>query len=235
MTTQECLNVLNCLRNSEFPVGATYLGSKLNVPQARVGRILWALEQKGYLSKISNKGRIITPKGLQYLAEQEQRTEKLASAQFIIETAESSSYRQLHEILEIRLYLEVLSVRQACIRSSPEFIQQLTAIAEEQKSSLECGSLGSEQDLQFHLKIAEMSNNETLVHTLKLLLTHKNAYTRFSMVAPHIIGQQIKQHINIIEAIQSKDTAAAQKAMECHLNQVIADVQNYYTQKACLT
>lgn len=228
MKPYEYLTVLKQVSHYDFPVGATFLSTELNLPQARIGRILLALEEKGYLTKISNKGRLITPKGMEYLSAQENRTDKLAAAQCIIETAESGSCQQLCEVLQIRLSLETLAARQACAAPSPQGLARLEEILGAQQQDLDAGGSGSEFDLAFHLTIAELSQNKTLAHILKLLLTEEDAYTKFSIAAPHRMGRQVQQHRRILQAIQARDGDAACQAVEEHLRQVLSDVQHYY-------
>lgn len=91
--------------------------------------------------------------------------------------------------------------------------------------------LGKEQNLQLHLMIAKISNNQTIYQILNLLLTNENAYTKFSSASmldrKH---EQLKRHENILSAIKPRDVKAARLAMEQHINQVISDIQNYWLQ-----
>ena len=228
MADKKELEMLQLVQTSHMPVGAAYLSERMGLPQATVGRILLALEKKGYLEKVSNKGRLLTEQGVSYLAQQEQYHEKLRTARNIIETAESNEKHKLYEILEIRLALEGLSAENAAINATEEDMKQLDGIMLEHFYDLRRGGIGSEQDLQMHLKIAEMSGNQTLAQILRLLLTQENAYTKFSIVAPHITNMQIRQHTDIVESIRAREAQRAREAMVTHLRQVMEDVQNFY-------
>ena len=228
MKQKSNLEILQLIRNYNMPVGATFLGEQLGLPQATVGRILLTLEQKGLLEKVSNKGRRLTSQGMDYVSQQEQLHDKLNAAKSIIETAESGSKKKLYKILEIRLALEALSAERACTNASPEDLQQLDAIMLEYLHELKRGGIGSEQDLQLHLKIAEASGNDTLEQMLRLILTQEKAYTKFSMMSPHFTNILIKQHSDIVEAIRNKDAQHAREAMVAHLNHVMEDVRLYY-------
>lgn len=223
--------ILKTLSEHNMPLGAAFLGKEVGLSQATVGRILAYLEKNGYLEKISNKGRYITPNGLNALIQQEQFKEKLNTAKSIIETAASNSKEKLNEILELRLGIEPFSAERACLNATNDDIKQLNNIMLEHIYDINRGGIGSEQDLQLHLKIAEISGNKTLYHVLRLVLTQENAYTKFSMVASHLTDTQIKQHSNIIEAIQMKDVEKSREAMTTHLKQVIDDVNKYYTEQ----
>lgn len=228
MTDNKDLEILQLMQKGNMPVGATFLSEQLGLPQATVGRTLLALERRGLLEKNSNKGRTLTEEGVAYINQQEQWYEKMKTAQSIIETVESRSKHKLYEILEIRMALEALTAESACANVSEEDINQLDTIMLEHFYNLRSGGVGCEQDLQLHLKIAELSGNHTLRQILGLLLTEENAYTKFSIVAPHITAGQLRQHTEIVEAIRSKDGPKAREAMLTHLRQVMENVQKYY-------
>lgn len=228
MKQKSDLEILKLIRDYNMPIGAAFLGTQLGLPQATVGRTLLTLEQRGLLEKVSNKGRRLTNQGVNYVSQQEHLHDKLNAAKSIIETTESGSKKKLYKILEIRSALESLSAERACSNASPEDIQQLDAIMLEYLYELKRGGIGSEQDLQLHLKIAAASGNDTLVQMLRLILTQENAYTKFSMLAPHVTNTQLKQHSEIVEAIRDRDGQRAREAMIAHLNQVMDDVRLYY-------
>lgn len=180
MAENEDLMILKLVQDSGMPVGAAYLGKQSGIPQATVGRILLKLEQKGFLRKISNKGRLLTPEGSAYISQQEHLYNKLETARSIIEAVEAPSKHKLYEILEIRIALESLAVWQACQNVKEDDLHQLDTILLEHFYDLQRGGIGSEQDLLLHLKIAQMSSNHTLEQLLRLILTQENAYTKFS-------------------------------------------------------
>ncbi len=200
----------------------------MHLSQASVGRMLFALEQRGFLKKASNKGRIVTELGIAYLNSQEQFHEKLNTAKEIIESVSSNLKHKLCEILEIRIALESLSAANACLNVTEDDLKELDTLMLEHFYDLRQGGIGSEQDLQLHLKIAELSGNNSLAQILKLILTQENAYTKFSIIAPHITSSQLKEHTDIVEAIRLKNSCKAKDAMIAHLSQVMENVEKYY-------
>lgn len=228
MDSQKKLQILQLVRDARMPVGAAFVCEKMGLPQATVGRMLLALEQEGFLQKVSNKGRSLTDSGAAYIAQQLQFYDKLKAAQSIIETVEAPSKAKLYEILEIRIALEAITAQRACENVRQEEMAELDAILLDNFYDLKRGGIGSEQDLRLHLRIAELSGNQTLFQLLQLILTQQNAYTKFNQVAPHITSTQIKQHTDIVEAIRAKDGTRARKAMVLHLQQVMEDVRLHY-------
>lgn len=228
MDNTRTLQLLKLIRDLGMPVGASFLCDKMDLPQATIGRLLLSLEQQGYLEKISNKGRVLTEAGNEYLVQQEQLQDKFDTACCLIRSVEDPDKQKLREVLEIRTALETITAAHACENANESDLQQLNYILQMHCYDLQHGGIGSEQDLQFHLKIASLSGNQTLFQLIKLLLTQENAYTKFSMVAPHVTDMQIQQHNDILAAIRDRDQEAAEKAMRAHLRQVADDVNRYF-------
>lgn len=229
MSDKNDLKILQLIQKSNMPIGANYLSAQMGLPQATLGRMLLMLENRGFLAKISNKGRTLTEEGIAHINQQAQWCEKMKTAQNIIATVESKSKHKLYEILEIRMALESLTAERACANVTDEDMGELDNIMLEHFYNLRSGGVGCEQDLQLHLKIADLSGNHTLRQILGLILTEENAYTKFSIVAPHITAGQLRQHTDIVEAIKIKDGKKAKEAMLNHLRQVMENVQKYYT------
>jgi GntR family transcriptional regulator, transcriptional repressor for pyruvate dehydrogenase complex len=221
------LILLEVIKESRAPIGSSYLSQKLNIPTATIGRVLRELESDGYILKDSNKGRIITMKGLQYLQETNIRLNKMESADRLIDFVEDSSREKLLEVLEVRKLLEVKSIELACINATDTELKELEEILYEQKYEIRRGGIGNTQDLQLHLLIAEMSRNKTIGHLLNVILTEDNAYTKFNIFADHIMNDQVDQHKKIVEAVLKRDVNSAKEEMENHLNHVIMDVEKY--------
>jgi len=224
------LLILNSIEESSVPVGAVYLSNRLGVPSATIGRVMSSLEQEGYIEKVSNKGRRLTVKGRCYLQDQKDRRHKLKTASKLLNIVESISKERLLEILQVRLLLEDLTVERACKEATDQELQELDKIMLDYAYDLRYGGLGNEYDLQLHLKIAEISHNQTVHQILKLILTEKNAYTKFSTVADSFKNTQLIQHDEIVQAIKARDVPRAKLAMSRHINKIIADVMQYYNE-----
>lgn len=222
--------ILSEIKYSDFPLGAVFLSEKLNIPQASIGRVLAELEKKGLLEKVSNKGRQITPKGLEWLKEHQAHKTKIKSSQKLVSIVQEISKERLLEILDVRKLLEGCTVELACRNASAEDIDALEGILLDHKYAVRHNMRGSDEDLRLHLMIAKLSKNDTLYHLIELMLTGENAYDTFSAVADHITNIQIQQHADLVAAIKKKDAVAAKKALNIHLDQVISDVKKYYTE-----
>jgi GntR family L-lactate dehydrogenase operon transcriptional regulator len=224
---KKILTVLNEIKETEFPIGAKQLSLKLSIPQATIGRMLTDLENDGLIEKVSNKGRKISEKGVLLIEKSIIQNEKLKTAHKLINMFEDISKQKLLEILDARKLLELRTVELACKNATEADIIELDGIMYEHIYSVRNNGLGNEQDLKFHLTIAKISKNTTIYQILKLLLTEKNAYTKFAMAQDHILFSQYKFHDDILQAIKNKDPNEAKEKMEQHLNKVMSDVSTH--------
>lgn len=224
------LLILNLMQKSGVPVGAVFLSERLGIPPATIGRALSSLEKEGYIEKVSNKGRQLTDKGKSYLQDKKNWKHKLNTASKLLDFVESISKERLLEILQVRQLLEDMTVELACKNASEQELHELDKIMLDYTYDLRYGGLGNEYDLQLHLKIAEISHNQTIHQILKLILTEKSAYTKFSSVADSFTNTQLIQHDEIVQAIKSRDVSRAKLAMSRHINKIIADVTQYYNE-----
>jgi GntR family transcriptional repressor for pyruvate dehydrogenase complex len=220
--------ILKAVQDAGMPVGASYLSGRLSIPPASIGRAIAALEKKRYVRKVSNKGRIITEEGEAYLRRKEQESSKEQSAEQLIRMVAEADKETMLEIMETRKLLEGYSARKAGENASDQEIADLENLIFEHIHSVRNGSLGSQLDLEIHLKIAQMSGNQVIYQTLKILLTSHDAYNQFSLASEQIRNGQIRQHDAILKAIQSHNPQEAEAAMEDHLNHVMDDVRQYF-------
>ena len=224
----DTMKLFHTIKDSTIPLGAVCLSEKLNIPPATIGRILVKLEKDGLLEKVSNKGRQLTNKGIEYLIEEKTKNAKLKTANTLIHMVENSSKERLIEILDVRKILESKTIELACQNANEEDIEKLDNILADHCYVVRHGDLGSDEDLNLHLTIAKISKNKTIHHILKLILTEEDVYTKFSYLADHIKNIQLKQHSDLVEAIRCHDPEAGKIALEKHLDQVIFDVNRYY-------
>lgn len=216
--------VLKAVKEANAPIGAIFLSQVLDIPQATIGRILKEAEDKGYLKKIGNKGRYLTASGEVFLSNVEAREGKKQIAEELIDITSSVSSEELLQILTVRRLLEGYAVSLACERATEDEIAGLEELSMEQIVEIKRGRLGNQADLEFHMTIARMSGNEVIFRILKLLLTENNVYTKLAVLSETKKIQQLVRHNDIVEAIKQRDAKGARKAMETHIDRLIASV-----------
>lgn len=222
--------ILQAVAESSAPVGAIYLSNELGIPSANVGRTLLRLEKKGMVAKVANKGRAITETGKSYLEEQSEKKSKLCVANELINAASADEKQILLEVLQVRTLLEGYTASCCAQFATEEMIKELEDIQFDYIYELRRGRTGREQDLKFHLKIAEFSGNHTIARILKLILTNNNSHVEFTRAAADVHKLFQKEHEELIEAIRQRDSGKAKQEMEAHLERVLENV-NEYTSK----
>ncbi len=121
------------------------------------------------------------------------------------------------DLYEARRLLEPPIAALAAERASPDEVQELTRILDEQAKEVEAGRTGLAQDAAFHTAIAHSAHNRAisrLVTTLVDLLTQTREE---SLQTPGRPERSHQDHRRILAAVQARDEAAAQHAMLAHL------------------
>ena len=125
-------------------------------------------------------------------------------------------------LVETRVLLEREAARQAAIRRSEDDIIAIrNAMVAYEKRVLD-GVNGMEEDLMFHLKIAEASNNSVL-RSLMLIITPDviNSFLKMKVCGEDKIRRTLVEHKNILQAIIDRAPTEAVKAMDEHLWDVL--------------
>lgn len=219
------LQLMQLIKSSPAPLGATFLGKEMGIPAATVGRMLARLEKEKKLKKIANRGRELTPEGRKYVSSRLKRSDKLNTASKLIRMIEENSRERLLEVLQVRRLLETKTVELAALRATEEDIATLEGIIFDYTYEVKHGISNSESDMKLHLAIAKISGNATISHVLKLFLLDDNTYTLITAAAAQSYEERLRQHLNIVEGIKSKSAAKATAAMAEHLDDLIDSIR----------
>ncbi len=212
--------ILTEIEELKLPAGALQLAERLDVPSASIGRELSALEKAGLLTKVQNKGRILTPKGKEFLEEEKARREKMKAAKELIEASSEETGSRLEDILLVRRLLEGYSAEACANHIRLDELKRLEELQEDYRYALRHGKSGGEEDLLFHLEIARLSGSPTIFRMLKLILTDHDAYASFNQAAVSTEEITENEHEHLLGAIRSGDGKAARAEMEAHLMRV---------------
>jgi DNA-binding FadR family transcriptional regulator len=120
------------------------------------------------------------------------------------------------EVAMVRQYLEVPSASLAAMYWTPEDLAQLQAIVQKQMEvsveDAEVLALGA----QFHTTIAGIAGNRVLA-SLLYALHGESEPVSYTALSPEARREAVMQHRMILEAIESRDAAAAESAITAHL------------------
>lgn len=215
-------DLLLAIKKSGEPLGALYLSNMLNIPSATVGRLLNDLEYCSYLKKISNKGRVLTQKGEDYLNQLADELMMQESAWELYRMSQCSEKKTVLDMLYARRTVEIAVVELAAERITEKEVQELEHLVEERSKGKAVEQNSDDIEFDFHLAIARFSGNHSYEQILKLLLsktTDKGNLVALARAATHMPNYY--HHSAIISALRSHDQSLAKDLMKNHIDAYI--------------
>jgi GntR family transcriptional repressor for pyruvate dehydrogenase complex len=125
------------------------------------------------------------------------------------------------QLMEARSVIEGEVVILACARVTEEPLARLREIVKGMAAAIERRRTPVDLDRQFHMTLAEMSNNAVLSRLVAELFDERHSpisaklSSRFE--SPRTWKSALKEHEAILKAIEARDPIAAQAAMRAHL------------------
>jgi GntR family transcriptional regulator, transcriptional repressor for pyruvate dehydrogenase complex len=126
----------------------------------------------------------------------------------------------LRDLFDVRKVLEAQGAEWAAQRRSAHHVERLRGIVEDAHRYAEDLTVLSERDAQFHVAVAEASQNLVLVRVMFTLLDLLAAARRESLSIPGRPELSLSQHENVLREIEARDPEAARLAMLEHLSSV---------------
>lgn len=123
--------------------------------------------------------------------------------------------RLAHDLMEIRLIIEPPIAAMAAQNATPQGIEELSQLHEILKRKVENEEEYIEDDIAFHQKISELSNN---IAAPKLTPLIAEAVSYFTIRTNRSLKKEtIQMHWELMEAIRTHDAIWAEDAMRLHL------------------
>lgn len=137
------------------------------------------------------------------------------------------SMAAIREDVFLREALEVAAARHAALHRSDEVLARLTRNIEMQKLLIVDADKEDfmNTDRALHDAIMSTTGISRLPATVRAMSTHLDRARVLLMPEPGRLAETVDEHINIVEAIRSKDETAAQDAMRHHVRQVLQRLQ----------
>lgn len=126
----------------------------------------------------------------------------------------------LRDLFDVRKVLEVQGAEWAAQRRSAHHVERLRSIVEDAYRHSDDLNAMSERDAQFHVAVAEASQNLVLVRVMFTLLDLLEAARRESLSTPGRPELSLSQHENVLWEIEARNPEAARRAMLEHLSSV---------------
>lgn len=186
------------------------LAEKLGVSRSHVRDAIRKLEFYGILKTLPQSGTVVAGIGITALEGLITDVLKLEESDFF-------------SLVETRVILETKVAQLAAERRTPGDLIEIQKALYAYEDKVKKGESAVEEDLMFHLKIAEASKNAVL-KSLMLIITPdivKN-YLQYKVCDDDVIDNKVmEEHREILEHISNGNGAAATKAMIKHLKGVL--------------
>lgn len=185
------------------------LAQTLGVSRNQVREALRKLEFYGILKTLPQSGTIVAGNGLTAM-------EGLITDVLKLESSDFAS------LVETRLILEGEAASFAATRRNEADIKALEEAFHNHEKKVLAGEVAVEEDLMFHLKIAESSKNSVL-KSLMLIITPDiiQSFNSLGVCEDGRSLQTLEEHRLVMEAIKNKKPDLARKAVEKHLKEVV--------------
>jgi len=147
---------------------------------------------------------------------------------------EEDQNKLLH-LYEVRKDIELAAAYMAAKFRSKEDLSRMQKLLEKMEKDSRKSALDLQDDLGFHMVIAQSSNNIFRSHLLKSIFELSNEYLNFLVGIMTEKASRIlklyEDHVNIYTAIEKQDQALAKARMEDHLVQVEDIWKQYMKEK----
>ena len=186
------------------------LAEKLGVSRTHVRDAIRKLEFYGILKTLPQSGTVVAGMGITAL-------EGLITDVLKLEKTDFSS------LVETRVILETNGAKLAAERRTQEDIIEIGLALKAYEAKVKSNQSAVEEDLMFHLKIAEASKNAVL-KSLMLIITPDivNNFIQFKVCDDNEEENKVlREHKEILQHIVNGDGEAASKAMNKHLKDVL--------------
>ncbi|GGZ41110.1 hypothetical protein GCM10007049_38050 [Echinicola pacifica] len=186
------------------------LSEKLGISRTYVREAIKKLEFYGIVRTQPQSGTVIAGLGITALEGLITDVLKMEGSDF-------------HSLIETRLILESQTVRLAAERRTAEDVIAMEEALELYESKVKSGAQGIDEDLLFHIKIAEASKNNVLKSLMLVvtpdILTH---FTKHNVCGGGKPFGALLEHKEILKHIIHQDASAAEAAMKNHLSDIIS-------------
>jgi DNA-binding GntR family transcriptional regulator len=185
----------------ELRLDERQIGMALGISRTPVHEALALLEQEGFVHTLPRRGIYITRK----------------------------SKREIIELIQVWAALECMAARLATLRASDDDIAMLRHLFDGFRGVSPAEHLReySDANIEFHSAIIALGGSQTIVNTTRNLLCHVRAIRRLTIAQNDRAAQSIVDHLEIVEALERRDTEAAEYLTRQHTLKLATHVERY--------
>jgi len=187
--------------SEEIRLDERQLSQALGVSRTPIREAMSLLEQEGFLRTVPRRGVFIVRK----------------------------TKKQIVEMIEMWAALESMAARLATLNASDEEIRSLRHMFDEFLNSAPAEHIGeySDANIAFHQAIIRLSGSRLMGKTIENLFIHVRAIRRMTISQRDRAARSIVDHMQIIEALERRDTALAERLVREHSLNLAAYVEKY--------
>jgi len=135
-------------------------------------------------------------------------------------------------LIEARYYIELDAVRLAAERRTPEDLHAMKLALADYEYKISRNMDAVEEDMLFHIKIAQSTKNSVIESMMILLIPDLIKNIIESKICGNDRGKlAVKEHREILNAIEEQNIDAAENAMAAHLDEVLQVARTAFAAK----
>ena len=185
----------------EIRLDERQLSQALGVSRTPIREAMSLLEQEGFLRTVPRRGVFIVRK----------------------------TKKQIIEMIEMWAALESMAARLATINASDEDIRSLRHMFDEFLNSAPAEHINeySDANIAFHQAIIRLSGSDLMEKMIENLFVHVRAIRQMTISQHDRAARSIIDHMQIIEALEHRDTELAERLVREHSLNLAAYVDKY--------
>jgi DNA-binding GntR family transcriptional regulator len=164
----------------------------LGVSRTPIREAMTLLEQEGFLRAVPRRGVFIRRK----------------------------TRRELVEMIQMWAALESMAARLATLKASDDEIADLRRLFDgfhdEQQAPARHIDEYSEANITFHEALVKLSKSHSIAHTIRNVFAHVRAIRKLTISQGDRASRSITDHMQIIEALEARDTEGAERLARQH-------------------
>ncbi len=185
-----------------------FLADKFEVPRNIVREAIQKLEFYGLVNSKPQSGTFVANIGV-------------TAMNGMIDDIMDLEAPDFRSLVETRILLELKTVRLAALRRTDDDLIKIKKAMIDYRDKVINGENAVQEDLLFHLAIAQASGNTTL-RTFMLIITPGiiTNFDKHHVCDSHQSMESIRQHEEIFETIENRDTENAKLKMKAHFSEL---------------
>jgi len=203
LNIKELINYKNLEPGDKLP-SERMMSEKFGVTRSNIREAIQKLEFYGLLKSIPQSGTFVANNGVVAMN---------GMIDYILQLKEAD----FKSLVETRILLELKSVELAALRRSDDELKQIKNALTAYTDKVRKGEDAVQEDLLFHLAIANASGNSTL-NTFMLKITPEiiTNFEKYHVCDYDRAQRGIKEHNEIYDAIKQQDEVKAKEKMKTH-------------------